>query len=688
MARYDSPGLGITVHAPAYGEFTTAPELTPGQLFGLDTEGPYQLGAGIFAEGYHLRTIQIATKSVAWVFNVADPAQLEFATGVLAHMDNSFCSHTNHDTVSLYKVLGLDISLRNVDTRMLATMAAPDDREGGNDLKTLARGMGMSWLNDAQARLQKRFEHIVATRNEGIMQDIHASIEDRFEGVAETKEITQQKKERGYLVTQAEKDEFAWSAIPIDDPDYNIYAGLDAVACRRAVLPLVEKTRAPASLIKMETWADAQAAQWRMRGYRIDTAAHRTLWESASKHCEMYAEKFGELAFEQILKSPVRNPHYVSKPISPRSGKKVAAYLREHGADFTGHPLTKTGQKLADDGKLTYAQEISGEYASMSKKHRMKLEALTLDEEGREALEYLIEFKDRVYTVTKMEEVAKVLSPESRIHPTLRTVGAVTGRTSSSGPNSQNWGKKAVEMREIIVPDDGNVFIACDFDQIELRVVAALARVKSMIEVIIDGGDLHMLTATLAQCTRDIAKIVAFLIVYGGGAKALNAQTGIPLDRCYEIIKTYKQGVPEIVAYADKLGKEKVEIRTISGRKIPVGKDKTGEPRSYANVNYDVQSAGRELAFAAWWRYQHDPERRGEAVMFVHDELVAEVPLEHYEHELVVLRRAFSFDFMGVPISGGACVLADKTGRSRWTSVDAAERYQEHREEYGIAVHA
>lgn len=702
MPTFELPEHEITIHAPAFGTFIWADadaDLPTGQLFGLDTEGPYMTGAGVFGEGFHLRLVQIATAHVVWVFDMEDPYQAEYVREKLAHMNNSFCAHTNHDTVALAKTQGVDISLRCVDTRMLATMAQPDDRDGGNDLKTLARKRGMTWLPDAQKRMQQEFDRICSLRN----AQIQASVQPLIEPVmresypskakwelaerARDREIKKLAVERGFMSTQVAKDAYAWSAIDKTSPQYLIYAGLDAVACRRLVPQLVKETSAPPSLLKVETWADAQAAQWKVRGYRIDREAHEKLWARAEEHCEKHREEFGKVVCERVLKSPIRNPHYIEVPVSPLSGKKVAQFLRMHGADFTGYPLTDTGKELASNGELTYEMEANGEYASLSKKHRVLLEAMPLDEIGREAVYHLMEFKAQVYTVTKMEEVAKVMDPDGYIHPTLRTIGAVTGRMSGSGPNMQNWGKKAVEMREIVVPEKGNVFFAADFDQIELRVVAALANVVAMIQVIKDGGDLHALTALLAQCSRDIAKIVAFLIVYGGGAKALNEQTGIPLNECKTIIANYRAGYPEIDAYSEYMASLTDEIRPISGRKIPVGVTEDGRSRSYANVNYEVQGSARELAVAAWWRYMHDPERKGEIVMLIHDELVGECPAEYAEEERARLERHMSFDFMGVPISAGGTIMADATGRPCWTSVDQAEKvYAPAREAAGIKV--
>ncbi len=643
MITFGNPDLEITIQVHTDGDFNRAEadyDLSPGQLFGLDTESTSLTPKGVFDSGYRLRLVQIATEHVAHVFDMEDPVQREYVRDVLGNLDNSFCAHTNIDTLAVWRKLDVNIALRLVDTRMLASMASPSDMAGGNDLKTLASKWLGPWLKAAQQRLGR-------------------------------------------------EDKFDWDSVDQQDEAYVIYAGLDAVACRRLVPMLIREAQCPASLLQIETWADAQACMWKMRGYRIDQEKHAALLQSTKEHCEQHAQAFGAIVYEEILKAPIRNPHYVQVPVSPRSGKKVAAFLRAHGADFIGFPLTDKGKELAEAGELTYEQEQSGEFASLAKKHGPLLRAMPLDDLGVEALNHLLAFKEKQYTQTKMEEIEKVMV-DGRVHPTLRTIGAVTGRMSSSGPNFQNFGKKAVEMREIVIPDPGNVFVAADFDQIELRVIAALANVRSMIQTILDGEDLHDLTAALASVERQLAKIVNFLIVYGGGAKALQEQTGIPIKEAKEVIASYKAAYPEIANYSDEQAQFEDVIRPISLRKIPVGtaRDKDGRvySRAYANVNYKVQGSARELAVAAWWRYQHDPERKGEVVMIIHDELIVECPLEFAEQEKERLERCMSMDFMGVPISAGGAIMADVEGVSRWTSVDAAEAYAKVREETGQPV--
>jgi DNA polymerase-1 len=207
-------------------------------------------------------------------------------------------------------------------------------------------------------------------------------------------------------------------------------------------------------------------------------------------------------------------------------------------------------------------------------------------------------------------------------------------------------------------------------------VVAALAREDKMIDVIKSGGDLHQLTVDLlaelgVEITRDTGKMGNFLIVYGGGPKALHEQSGIPLDVATEVVRGMRAQYPDITRYAQYMGMETEAIRTISGRRLPVTRvkgsgERSGEIRSYANVNYAVQSAARECLVTAWIDLEERHGRAGIVWLPVHDELVLMVPDDEIEAVIADVEDSMTFDFRGVPIEADAIVLRDEHGVSRW----------------------
>jgi DNA polymerase-1 len=648
---------GVKIHAIEEEADLSQVCLPLGFLYGLDCETN---GRDPFAEGFDIRLIQIGTEHAAYVFRMDQPWQRDYVTDLLADLDTSFTSYTDYDTMSVWRALGVDISHRNVDCRILATMASPDDKLGGVDLKTVTeKYLKVKWLTTAQKDLNEEFVRLY--------KESHP-------------EATR--------LVNSEVAAWGWANVPMDNPVYLRYAGLDAVAARRLVPVLISKSGAPFSLIKMETWLDAEAARMRMRGMDVDQAAYDLLYNEKKAACNYHEEEFGKIVFEQIRRGRKPNYVYIDKPISPRSGKKVAAYLHSKGADFTGFPLTDKGLELLDNGQLTAEDEVAGTYASMGKKNKELVERLNLDPEAEQAVEHLFGFKESQYTVTKLEEIAKVIDNRNVVHPVLRTCGTVTGRMSSSGPNTQNYSKKDPAMREIFVPPPGYVLIGCDFAQIEIRVGAALSQCPVLQEILETGADIHQATADATGTDRQTAKITNFLCQYNGGPKALNAQTGIPYDRAKEIVAAYWKLYWGMDKYRKHTGRFQPEIRTIANRRIPVPYNwEKREYMSYKNINYFIQSAAREMICASWWRFRNNPGTEDMHMWaIIHDEMIVAVPVDKVEFGMRALANSMTFDLMGVEVKADAVILADRTGRLCWTTGDKAAEYAEYRAQHNIPL--
>jgi hypothetical protein len=265
-----------------------------------------------------------------------------------------------------------------------------------------------------------------------------------------------------------------------DDPDYLTYAGLDAIACRRLADLLVPLTQAPASLLRIETWLAAQANRIQLRGMRVDRDALDTLTAEARRETSQAEQTIKEVTGGVPARSP-----------------KLHEWLAGHGVDWEAWPGART-----DTGK-----------PSLAKDNVKLLLGYPLDQAARTVVDQLIRFKAHQDALNKTTGVHDHLTADGRVHPVLHTLGAVTARMSSSGPNFQNFSKRDPRMRGMFLPEPDHVLLTADFDQIELRVVAALARETKMIDVILAGGDLHQLTADEIDIPRDLAKMTNFLCV-------------------------------------------------------------------------------------------------------------------------------------------------------------------------------
>lgn len=622
-------GEEVTIHVGP-----DLPMIHPG-LLGLDVESTYLTDQGQWDPAFRVRTVQLATKTEAWVYDLSDPYQRARAATILDEPAVSFCSHTDMDVMAVWAEFGIDISHRNLDTRMLAIQADPD-RDDDRDLKTLAAKYGMPELAAADVELYRwMVEHWVfdANRTGGKKNAKRSAIEEH--GWNDLAEMPYQR----------------WPEV------FTRYAGLDAIACRRLAEILVPETHAPAKLLKVDQWLHVRAARQRMHGKIIDTDRLDALLDEART-----VTSTAKVAAEELTGGININ------------GPKILPWLAEHGVDWD-----------LWEGAWTTDDEGRPRNPSLAKENVRLLLNFPLADPGVEVVEQMITQKGHLDLLRKTEDIARRLVRHDdgsfRIHPLLNPIGAsTTARMSSSGPNVQNFSKRDPRMRGLFLPEPGMQFVTIDFDQIELRVVAALAREQKMIDVILAGGDLHQLTVDLLAehgvgITRDIGKMANFLIVYGGGGKALHEQGGIPLETAWEVVHGMREQYPSISSFSSYMGMERSAIRTISNRRLPVTRNKkSGDIRAYANVNYAVQSAAREVLVDAWMRLEEGHHRPGIVWLPVHDELVLQVPYDEVVEVIADAEDAMTLDFRGVPVTATAIPLIDEDGTSRWMTGKYAER--------------
>jgi len=190
-----------------------------------------------------------------------------------------------------------------------------------------------------------------------------------------------------------------------------------------------------------------------------------------------------------------------------------------------------------------------------------------------------------------------------RIHTTFNQAVASTGRLSSSDPNMQNipirteMGRK---IRDAFVAAPGYTLIAADYSQIELRIVASLAKDTNMIKIFEAGQDIHAATAAkiqgvkLTDVTKEMrskAKAVNFGILYGMGAFGLAARTKMPQWEAKEFIEKYFDAFAGVKKYMDailKQAKKDGYVETLFGRRRYVPE--------LSSANYQVRSAGERMA--------------------------------------------------------------------------------------------
>lgn len=240
--------------------------------------------------------------------------------------------------------------------------------------------------------------------------------------------------------------------------------------------------------------------------------------------------------------------------------------------------------------------------------------------------------------------------------------GTSTGRLASSDPNLQNIPIRTEEGRRIrraFIAEEGNVLLSADYSQIELRLVAHVARIKGLIEAFRDGADIHAITASqvfgvavegMDPMLRRRAKAINFGIIYGISAFGLAQQLGISNGEAKAYIDAYFARYPEIRGYMDETketAKKRGYVTTFMGRRCFVGGfgDRNPAMRGFAEraaINAPIQGGAADIIKRAMIRLPDALKEEGlvaRMLLQVHDELVFEVPQAEVDATAAVVKR-------------------------------------------------
>lgn len=269
-----------------------------------------------------------------------------------------------------------------------------------------------------------------------------------------------------------------------------------------------------------------------------------------------------------------------------------------------------------------------------------------------EIIKYIGQYREHVKLLsTYIDALPQLINSKTkRVHTTFNQTVTSTGRLSSSNPNVQNipirtdLGK---EIRKAFIVPDGYTFISADYSQVELRVIASLAKDESMITAFNDNEDIHKTTAALVynvpveNVTKEMryaAKAINFGVLYGQGARALGNSIGISFKEAKEFIEKYFTVRSSIKKYIEKIKDEAKEngfVTTLYNRRRYIPDINSGIPLIAASaarmaVNTPIQGTAADLIKFAMLKisqfikdnYKEDEVKM---IMQVHDELNFEV---------------------------------------------------------------
>jgi len=576
----------------------------------LDTEAS---GLDVYSTGYRLRTVQFGDRNAGWVihwerggaFREAALKALRSVPRFLVHnAPFDWAVIDRHASVSLES-----LAPRTTDTRILAALVDPrQPQEGGRGtaLKPLSAWYIDPSAPDTQADLTAVFRSHGLTKGDG------------------------------------------FARIPLDDPTYNLYAGLDVILTARlepVLLRELDRLEVRPRLIQYEHEIARICAVMQRAGMLLDVPYTKALATRLAEEEERYAAVALAYGVENI-----------------NAPRQVADALIKMGEDL--RERTKTGGVKVDKAVLLRLADLDRDWKRLGQREPNPLaDAIIRSKRAGK------------WRTAYAETFLEVLDADGRVHPFINSLQARTGRMSITRPALQTLPSSDQTIRRCLLAEPGHVMVSTDFQAIEMRVLAALADVKKMKDGFVNGGsdfDIHMYTARLIKGDaatvkdRKLFKGAGFGKVYGGGVRTLARQTGTTEEEMRRVIEAYDREYPEIRRASARWQRQARETGlvhvSITGRRLPLDRD-----RMYAIVNYACQSVARDclgqslidLEAAGLLPYLRLP---------IHDEVVASVPEREAPEIAREIARCMTFDLRGVPI-----VADSDIGKRSWGSLYGAD---------------
>ena len=255
---------------------------------------------------------------------------------------------------------------------------------------------------------------------------------------------------------------------------------------------------------------------------------------------------------------------------------------------------------------------------------------------------------------TYLDTLGPLRRGDGRVHTTYNQTITATGRLSSSDPNLQNIPTRSELGRTVktaFSAGEGSVFLAVDYSQIELRLLAHLSGDEHLVRAFNEGEDFHAETAArvfgvpVSEVTPDLrsrAKAVNFGIVYGQQAYGLSQSLHISMAEARDMIDRYYEAYPGVRTFLDNVvarAKQTGYAETMYGRRrhIPELKAKNPQLRGFGErtaMNHPMQGTAADIIKIAMARVSRRLEEEGFAahmILQVHDELDFECPVEEVE---------------------------------------------------------
>lgn len=371
------------------------------------------------------------------------------------------------------------------------------------------------------------------------------------------------------------KGSYTWATVPVDHPVYWGYGVIDTILTAALYDQLVHHTTTAPYDREMDYQRIMYSAE--KRGLVVDVPYAEELRSTWDQDTERLKAELRELGIE--------NPH---------SNHQVEAALRSQG--WEPENFTETGQALLD---------------------KTVLDALDFPH-----AELLIEYKQKTKWMSTYLD--PFVDSGGRVHASINTMQAKTGRSSITGPPLQTL-PHTPHIRRAVLPEEGCTLHAIDYSGQEYRILASLSGDPAWMAEFLEGdADPHTLVADTIGIERGPAKNFNFAQVYGAGKDKLASMTGLSSIQVDTFLSIYDDRFPGIRRFKDSLEQSAygAGFRTLTagGRVVECREDQL-----YAITNYKIQGSGADVLKEATCLL--DAAGYGDYIMLpVHDELVFSLP--------------------------------------------------------------
>ena len=263
---------------------------------------------------------------------------------------------------------------------------------------------------------------------------------------------------------------------------------------------------------------------------------------------------------------------------------------------------------------------------------------------------------------TYADGLSAFIKEDERIHTNFNQTITATGRISSTEPNLQNIPMRTElgrKIRKVFIPREGFLFVDADYSQIELRILASLAKDEELIAAYRDHQDIHRSTASkvfhvpfeeVTDLQRRNAKAVNFGIVYGISSFGLSQDLSISRKEAQQYIEDYFAMYPAVHDYLERMKKEAKETGysvTAFGRRRPIPELKSSNfmQRSFGErvaMNAPIQGTAADVIKLAMIRVYDRLLKDGlqaRMILQIHDELLIEAPEAEKDKVIEILEE-------------------------------------------------